>query len=89
MVQGNYDLETAADHLRHMVGKDSDSPGYRNHFCANIGSDDWNTLNEMAKDDLVSPGRVINGGRDQYWHATHKGCRVAGLTGKQICDAMS
>ena len=50
--------------------------GYRNHFCAQVADA---TMLEMQAAGLVVPGVKINDGRDQYFHATREGCRVAGL----------
>lgn len=70
------------DHLRHMLGADSKSPGYRNHFCAEIGYTDHKSMMEMVTAGLVTTGQIINDGRDQYFHATLAGCKAIGLSNK-------
>lgn len=70
--------------LVHMLGAGSHvkrgQHGYRNHFCAGLGSDDHLTLQAMASCRLVRPGRIINDGRDQYFYATEAGCDYIGLS---------
>lgn len=65
--------------LQHAVGFDSRKPGYRNHFCANIGSDDHATCLILEGAGLMEAGLRINGGRDQYFLVTRKGGEAIGL----------
>ena len=53
--------------------------GYRNHFCANIGSQYHTDMETMVELKLVTRGHKINQGRDQYYHATREGCEAIGL----------
>ena len=66
--------------LRHMLGTESKWPGYRNYFCAEIGSADYSDLMAMCVSGLAERGRTANKGRDQYFVATEAGCRAVGLT---------
>lgn len=78
--------------LTHMLGAGAhvkrSSHGYRNHFCAEIDGDDFKTLVAMQSLGIVSPGRKINDGRDQYFHATRAGCEAAGLSKPAIKRAL-
>ena len=56
------------------------SRGYRNHFCAAVGGDDFAKLALMAGFGLVVAGQKINGGSCQYFHATKAGCEMAGIS---------
>jgi len=80
------------DHLRHMLGAGFDrkkkQKGYRNHFCAGIGSKDHGDMLEMEKLGLVTKGSVLNEGRDQYFHATLAGCRAVELHKAGITRAL-
>ena len=66
--------------LEHMLGAGSARPGYRNHFCTSLSSSDYALLAEMACLGLVEAGRIINDGRDQFFHATDAGYAAVGLT---------
>jgi hypothetical protein len=65
--------------LQHAVGFDSEKPGYRNHFCANIGSDDHATCLILEGAGLMEAGLRINGGRDQYFMVNRAGGEAIGL----------
>lgn len=69
--------------LVHMLGAGSHvrpfKHGYRNRFCAEIGSDDYRTLVELEAAGLVKAGYKINNDRDQYFSATLDGCKAIGL----------
>lgn len=77
--------------LQHTLGARPDSPkgehGYRNNFCAEIGSDDYRTCMELVENGLMLLGFKINEGRDQYFHASHEGCEAIGLSKKAIVRA--
>lgn len=77
--------------LIHMLGAGKHIPfrsrGFRNHFCAGIGSPDHDVLMEMESLGLVKAGCVINDGKDRYYHATREGAKAAGLTKSQIARA--
>lgn len=62
-----------AEILKHSVGFDSKKPGYRNYFCANIGSDDHATCLELERKGLMEAGMRINGGKDQYYLVNRAG----------------
>jgi|JI10StandDraft_1071094.scaffolds.fasta_scaffold22761_12 hypothetical protein len=65
--------------LKHAVGYGSKSPGYRNHFCAEIGSDDHATCLILEDAGLMEAGLRINGGRDQYFLVNRAGGEAVGL----------
>ena len=75
---------TWIDHLRHMLGATSDTKkknhGYRNRFCAEIGTEYHRDMLEMEAAGLVKSGCVINQGTCVYFHATIEGCKAAGLS---------
>lgn len=81
-----------AEILTHMLGAGPDVAkkrhGYRNRFCAEVAGGDHATLSEMAAAGLVKAGRLINDGRDQYFHATIAGCEAIGLDRAAIKRAM-
>lgn len=70
--------------LRHTLGAGAEKPkskhGYRNYFCANVGSSDDKSLEEMVAAGLAEKGRSINGGKSVYYRATVAGCKVIGLS---------
>lgn len=74
--------------LIHMLGLGRHIPtrdrGYRNHFCATIGSPDYSTMLDMRDLGLVVEGRIINNGTSQYFHATKHGMKVVGMTDAEI-----
>lgn len=68
--------------LRHTVGARENTPtkehGYRNHYCAPIGSTAENHFLAM-----VAAGYAVTGepnGTTRYFHATKEGCEFAGLS---------
>jgi hypothetical protein len=65
--------------LKHSVGFDSKKPGFRNYFCANIGSDDHATCRILEGAGLMEAGLRINGGRDQYFLVNRAGGEAIGL----------
>lgn len=79
--------------LRHMLGaatgRPGAKPGYRNFYCAVIGDPKHDALLVMETNGLVKQGSRINGGRDQYFHATRKGCEYIRLGRTAIKRAMS
>ena len=86
-------LESHAELLRHTLGARADSPkrqhGYRNYFCAGIGSEDYLMCMEMVENGLMRSGHKINEGRDQYFHALREGCEAIGLGPSAIERAFS
>lgn len=78
--------------LIHMLGAGShvrrNNHGYRNRFCAGIGSPDYVAMVEMESAGLVRAGQKINDGKDQYFFATLAGCEAAGLSKAAIKRAM-
>lgn len=72
------------DLLRHTLGAGSHikkrNQGYRNHFCAVIGSPDFNAFTAMVDRGFAEAGGTINGGRDQYFRATVAGCKLIRLS---------
>lgn len=74
------------DKLRHMLGADSryikKQWGFRNHFCACIGSNDYIAMLRHELAGYVTKGRSEN--KMTFFHATPKGCKALGFTKKQI-----
>ena len=62
--------------MRHALGADSRSPGFRNHYCAEANN---KALPLMAEKGLMFRGRTINEGRDVYYHVTPEWREVLGL----------
>jgi hypothetical protein len=72
--------------LQHMLGADSRYKkkqwGFRNHFCASIGSPDDELLIELEKLKLVCSG---NRSKDQaYYFATKSGAEAIGFKPYQL-----
>lgn len=68
------------DTLSHMLGAKSDTPGFRNFFCAIVGRDeDQPMLDQMADAGLIFAGKFINEGKDRLYHATEAGYAAIGL----------
>ena len=80
------------DHLRHMLGCTESTPkkshGYRNRFCAAVGTEYHRDMTEMEKAGLVHSGCVINQGTCVYYHATLEGCKAINMSRSQIKRAM-
>ena len=80
--------ERRRDLLSHTLGAGGRNPGYRNYYCAEInggpGYDVHQFLMAMVADGLMEAGRIINDGRDQYFHATKDGAAFIGLTPEQV-----
>lgn len=83
--KGRMVMPTSAqiDDMRHMLGMTGSARkgqwGYRNHYAASHGSTE--VLASMAQ--LVAMGLVEDGASTltmQYFHCTHEGCKVAGLS---------
>ena len=74
--------------LQHTLGagprKRKSSWGYRNHFCAAVGSDDQASFEKMVTTGLAERGGKINGETSQYYRATVEGCKLAGLGPRAI-----
>lgn len=71
------------DILRHMLGAGDhirkSQHGYRNHYCASIGSSEYITLLKMRDDGLVTAGRLSASTNQQFFYATKLGCVSIGL----------
>lgn len=78
--------------LSHMLGVNErtskSSWGYRNRFCATVGSKDESHLEAMAKLGLVVRGQLINDDRQMMFYATEAGCRAIGLSNAAIKRAL-
>ena len=92
------DSANATDHkhaeiLTHMLGASKhhkkSSHGFRNYFCAEVSSDTYKVLRQMAFLGLVREGRKINQDRDQYFIATEAGCKAIGLSKAATKRALS
>lgn len=81
-----------AEDLHHMLGAVSNVKksnwGYRNHYCAGVGSEDEVSFTEMEKAGLVTRGRVINDGDSVFFYATEAGMDAIGLKPAQKKRAM-
>ena len=78
------------DNLQHMLGVRSHVHkrdwGFRNYYCASIGS-----KQEQELLHLVQVGFVMEGYRDEinvFFHATELGCFAAGLSNLQTKRAL-
>lgn len=73
--------------LQHMLGADSrylkKQWGYRNRFCAGVGHQDDEHLQEMEKIGLVR-SRPFNDGRDRMYFATKAGALAIGFKPYQL-----
>ena len=80
-------LNKLRSYLTHMLGAEPHVPksqwGYRNYYCAEVGSNDEKDLIKLANIGLVRRDFTINEGRDVYFFATEKGMDAIGLTPKQ------
>jgi hypothetical protein len=72
------------DLLTHTLGAGShvrkSKHGYRNHFCASVGSDSDKAFEEMVAAGLAEKGSSLNGGKSVYYRATVEGCKAVGLS---------
>lgn len=79
--------------LTHMLGCGEHIPkrsrGYRNRFCAELGSDDHQHMLTMQLAGLVVDGCTINQGTMQYFHATRAGMEAIGLKGVALKRALA
>ncbi len=76
--------------LRHMLGVGDSKPkrqwGLRNHFAATAEGDDFDSMQRLEKHGYVERGRERYG--MVFFRATRKGCVLAGLTFRQIDNAL-
>jgi len=72
------------DLLRHTLGARPEqrkiNHGYRNRFCASVGSAHWLQFVAMADAGLAETGSLINEGKQQFFSATVAGCKAIGLS---------
>jgi hypothetical protein len=77
-------LPVWVDLLRHTLGAGKhvrkSKHGYRNRFCASVGSEEHNAFQEMVAAGLAKKGSAINGGELVYYRATVEGCKAIGLS---------
>jgi hypothetical protein len=70
--------------LRHTLGAGKhvrkSKHGYRNRFCACVGSDEDKAFHQMVAAGLAKKGSAINGGELVYYRATVEGCKAIGLS---------
>ena len=75
------------EYLVHMLGMGSHvksvNKGYRNYYCAGVGTPDEADLTKMSELGLVVRGHTINQGKDVYFFATDLGMDAIGMTGSQ------
>lgn len=76
--------ERQTEILQHAVGYDSRKPGFRNYFCASLGSDDHDVCLSLAVLGLMTRGATINGGRDQYFFVNQAGGEALKLDEKAM-----
>ena len=78
--------DTKKELLIHMLGTGEHIPknqrGFRNHFCADVNSSDYDSLVAMVGEGLVIAGAPRDG--QIFFRATVKGCEFAGLSTKEI-----
>jgi len=71
------------DLLQHTLGAGTryrkSQHGFRNLFCAGVGSENDRTFQEMVSQGLAKQGPLINGGDGRIYHATLAGCHAIGL----------
>jgi len=72
------------DLLRHTLGANKENReskhGYRNRFCADVGSSDDKSFEAMVAAGLAERGPTINEGTSVYYRATVAGCEAVGLS---------
>ncbi len=61
------------------VGRGTEPPGWRNHYCIGIGGDDEKVWSGLASRGLAKRGRDINEGRDAVFMVTDAGRVALGL----------
>jgi len=80
------------DLILHATGTERSVPksqrGYRNYYCADIGSLEFEDCCEMVRRGLMVAGRWINNRKDRVFHATRKGCEFAGIDHATIDEAV-
>ncbi len=64
--------------LRHTLGADSRSPGYRNHYAAEPNGDNYADILALVEMGLMKRGRDIPGGLI-YFHVTEAGQELIGV----------
>lgn len=81
-----YDL----NNIRHMTGAEArynrKEWGFRNHFCAGEGSQNF-----LSMQKLLSAGYVTQGIKQEmstFFHATKEGCEAIGMNKKQIQNTL-
>lgn len=62
--------------MRHALGADSRTPGYRNYYCTGVGDA---LLQAMAAKGLMKAGRTINEGRDRYYSVPEEWRKTLGV----------
>lgn len=67
------------ENLRHMLGMNTKTPGYRNFFLAGIGSDDEKSFMALVELGYCKRGPEINENEDVYFYATPEGMDAIGL----------
>lgn len=74
--------------LRHALGmsKHTSQRGWRNYFAAEPATPDYQAWEALEAANLARRGGQIPGGL-VYFHATPAGCRLVGLSVKEIADA--
>ncbi len=73
--------------VRHALGADSRSPGFRNYYCAGVGDQDYLIWQRAVELGFAEAGHTINGGKDQYFRATRLGAVAAGLDREGVARA--
>ena len=68
-----------AHNLRHTLGADSRSPGFRNYYAADPGGKDEESFRWLEAAGLAQRGIVSANGL-QHWHATDLACALLGIT---------
>jgi hypothetical protein len=81
------------DLLRHTLGarpeQQKANHGYRNRFCASVGSEHWLQFMAMVDAGFAETGSLINEGKQQFFSATVAGCKAIGLSRAAIKRAFA
>lgn len=73
--------------VQHALGIDEYRPkqqwGFRNYYCA---APDDKQMERLIHLNLLTAGRKINEGQDQYFYVTQAGARFAGLPKEKVAE---
>lgn len=75
--------------MQHAVGFFSKEPGHRNGYCSPTDGTTFDMWQQLVGYGLAEDGKVINGGKMQYFHVTEDGKRAIGLEPQQDIKRLS